>query len=127
MSSLAKLIDHPIARATLSLLGMAITILFCLLSFMLIVTPESGWLRLIVLGGGLGLVGWWIRIFTRWDKLSTRAALRNCVIALLCAGIITAVSAILFLPGASIWYATLMTISGLGLLLLLGSLAPNRA
>ena len=126
LKSLASFVDRPIAHIALALLGLAITILFCLLSLMLLVTPESGWLRLIVIGGMLGLVGWWVRIFTKWSSLPTRSALRNCVVVLLFVGIIATVSSIFIFPGSNRWYAILGVISALGLFLLLASLASKQ-
>lgn len=122
---LANFVDHPIARAVFSLVGLASTTLFSLFATMLLLAPESDWFRLIVLGGSIGLAGWWTRVSVRLPSLAARPAMRWSVSVSLLVGIGTTLGAGLIVPGAVAWYLALGLMGLTGAVLFLSTLAPS--
>ena len=126
LNLIANFVDHPVARVTLSLAGLAVTILFGLFSAVLALSPETGWLRVVGIGGLVGLAGWWGRVFLTLATLRKRPLLRWLVLVALAIGVVTTLYAMLAFPGADSWYIIMCAISFIGVLLFAGTLAPSQ-
>jgi hypothetical protein len=132
LNLIAKFVDHPVTRVALSLAGLTVTILFGLFAAVLALTPETGWLRLVGIGGFVGLAGWWGRVFLTLATLRKQPLLRWLVSVALAIGVVTALYAMLAFPGADSWSMIMCAISFAGVMLVAGTLAswqtvPNKS
>lgn len=123
----ASIVDHPLSRIALGLLGVVVTALFGLFSVSLLMfNPlQEPAIFATGLGAFLGLIGWWVRVFVRSSALTSLSRLKATLSACLLAGICAVSHALWVTPVVTPAFPILVAMAGTGVLLLLGTLAHS--
>jgi len=120
----AHIVDHPLSRILLGLLGIAVFGSFGIIAVYLLALarPDSVSLGLPAC---LGLVGWFARLFLPSAKLMLRPGLQLLVCLCLFAGISTAVYTLFAVPLSSLGVLMLAAMVTVGTLMLLGTIGAS--
>ncbi len=124
---LADMVDHPLTRVAAALVGLAAITFQVLFSVVVALTPKTNWMLAVGVGGLVGLVGWWLRVFVSLPTLVAYPFLRWMVCGSLAIGITAITYTVLTWPDANVWRQFLYPIGFTGLLLLVGTLASWQA